>query len=106
MMHTYPLEIHAHTCLWITAETGLKGRTFRANILNRRGSTLLELLYQALSQDRGLVVQAEDCDVEELRQRLYRERTKAQDPALEVLSFVISPTDPTQIWIVRKDANS
>jgi hypothetical protein len=64
---------------------------------------LLELLYQALSQDRGLVVQAEDCDVEELRQRLYRERRKAQDTELDVLALVVSPTDTTQLWIVRKD---
>src|SRR6185312_3019851 len=69
-----------------------------------RGTPLLELLYQALSQDRGLVVEAEDCDVEELRQRLYRERKKAQDPDLDILSFVPSPTDPNQLWIVRKDA--
>lgn len=65
---------------------------------------MLELLYQALHEDRGLVVQAEDCSVDDLRQRLYRERTKAKDPSLEVLAFVISPTDPTQLWIVRKDA--
>lgn len=64
---------------------------------------MLELLYEALRQDRGLVVQAEDCDIEELRQKLYRERKKAQDADLEVLAFVLSPTDPTQLWIVRKD---
>lgn len=68
------------------------------------GEYMLELLYQALSNDRGLVVQAEDCDIEELRQRLYRERKKAQDPDLEKLAMVPSPTDPTQLWIVRKDA--
>lgn len=67
---------------------------------------MLELLYQALTEDRGLVVQAEDCDIEELRQRLYRERKKAQDPDLEKLAMVPSPTDPTQLWIVRKDAMS
>lgn len=67
-----------------------------------RSPAILELLYQALSSDRGIVIQAEDCDVEELRQRLYRERKKAQDTTLDVLAFVLSPTDPTQIWIVKK----
>lgn len=65
---------------------------------------MLELLYQALSSDRGLVLQCEDCDVEQLRQKLYQERKKAQDVSLDVLAFVPSPTDPTQLWIVRKDA--
>jgi hypothetical protein len=64
---------------------------------------MLELLYQALTEDRGLVLQTEG-DVEAVRQRLYRERDKAQDPSLDVLSFVPSPTDPTQLWIVKREA--
>jgi hypothetical protein len=63
---------------------------------------MLELLYQALSEDRGLVIQTEG-DIEAVRQRLYREREKAQDPELDILSFVPSPTDPTQLWIVKRD---
>ena len=63
---------------------------------------MLEILYQALASDRGVVVQADDCDVEDVRQRLYRERSKAQDEALQELSFVVSPTDPTQLWILRR----
>lgn len=64
---------------------------------------MLELLYQALAEDRGLVLQTEG-DVEALRQRLYREREKAKDPELDILSFVPSPTDPTQLWIVKREA--
>lgn len=59
----------------------------------------LELLYRALNSKYGTVVTTND--PERLRQQLYPLRKK--DAALECLSFVISPFNPTsQLWIVKQ----
>lgn len=60
----------------------------------------LSLLYEALSQTSGLVLQVSD--VERARQKLYKLRADAKDPDLDCLSLVPSPTDKTQLWIVKK----
>jgi len=63
---------------------------------------MLELLYAALHSPHGVVVDTYG-DFERVRQRLYNLRRETQDPDLAVLSFVASPADPTQLWIVKND---
>ena len=61
----------------------------------------VDLLYQALASESGIEVETSSPD--RLRQKLYAERRKAEDPDLNSLSFVISPTHPTtHLWIIRK----
>lgn len=59
---------------------------------------LTELLYDALRTPRGTVIQTEDA--ERLRQRLYTIRKESED--FTQLSFVISPINGLDLWIVRK----
>lgn len=60
---------------------------------------LIDLLYQALNSQSGIVVKT--TSPERLRQKLYAERKVDQD--LACLSFTISPTDPQgELWIVKK----
>lgn len=62
----------------------------------------LEYLYDALRSPRGIVLRTND--VERLRAKLYATRKETLDPDLEVLSFIPSPTDPSELWLVRKGA--
>ena len=62
---------------------------------------MLDHLYAALHSPRGIIIQTEDA--EKLRQRYYAIRRETLDPDLDRLSFIISPTDPSQLWIVRND---
>lgn len=63
----------------------------------------LEFWYAALRADIGVVIDTDN--VSRLQQKLYIARREAQDPSLEGLSIVISPTSPsTQLWIVKRDA--
>lgn len=59
---------------------------------------LTELLYDALRTPFGTVIQTED--PERLRQKLYAVRKESEDFA--VLSFVISPINGMDLWIIRK----
>lgn len=59
---------------------------------------LAELLYDALRTPLGTVIQTEDA--ERLRQKLYAVRRENQDFA--PLSFVISPINGLDLWIVNK----
>jgi len=59
------------------------------------------LLYRALTTPLGIVVECHETDgPQRLRMKLYPLR-KAQ-PEFDPLSFVLSPMNPTQLWIVRK----
>lgn len=58
---------------------------------------LAELLYQAYAAEFGIVVETDD--VELLRQKLYTIRR--ENPDLSCLSFVISPFNASDLWIVR-----
>jgi hypothetical protein len=61
---------------------------------------VIELLYQALVEEIGIVVSC--TDPEKLRNRLYLEKKK--DPEFEKLSFFISPINPTsELWIAKID---
>ncbi len=62
---------------------------------------MLEHLYAALRSPLGVVLTITEGDFESVRQKLYRLRRETMDPALTHLSFVQSPTDPTQLWIVN-----
>lgn len=61
---------------------------------------LLELMYDALYQPRGVVVETNS--PERLRQKLYKIR-KDHAPTFDNIAFIISPTEPnTQLWIIKK----
>lgn len=59
---------------------------------------LTELLYDALRTPLGTVIQTED--PERLRQKLYAIRKESED--FTQLSFVISPINGIDLWIVNK----
>jgi len=61
---------------------------------------MLEHLYNALASPFGIILECND--VRALRQRLYTERRAAQDPQLNLLSFVPSPFNPQQLWLVKR----
>jgi hypothetical protein len=58
---------------------------------------LIQYLYDAVSSEYGIVVVTDD--PERLRQKLYPLRK--QDELFECLSFVISPLNNQDLWIVR-----
>jgi hypothetical protein len=59
---------------------------------------LTEILYDATRTPLGLVIETNDA--ERLRQKLYAIRK--DDPALHALSFVISPFNGSDLWILNK----
>ena len=58
---------------------------------------LLELLYAAVHAERGVVVETDDAEF--LRQKLYRLRS--EDPSFASLSFIISPINKFDLWIIK-----
>lgn len=60
-------------------------------------SDLAELLYSAYASDFGIVVETNDAEF--LRQKLYPIRK--ENPDLSVLSFIISPFNNSDLWIVK-----
>lgn len=63
-------------------------------------SRLLELLYNAKNSDYGIVVETESADF--LRQKLYALRREYGEE-FEQLSFVISPLNGADLWILNKE---
>ena len=63
---------------------------------------LLEHLYAALRSPLGVVIETDD--PEYLRQKLYPMRKK--DPDFSILSFIISPMNGMDLWILRKPDNA
>lgn len=59
-------------------------------------------MFEAMSQDIGVVVETDD--VEAWRAKAYKVR-KEQAPTFDALSFITSPTNPAQIWIVKKNGS-
>jgi hypothetical protein len=59
---------------------------------------MLELLFEALMSEYGVVV---ECDEPlRLRAKLYTERVK--DPQFKCLSFALSPDNPkSELWIIK-----
>jgi hypothetical protein len=62
--------------------------------------SFLDLWYQAAASPCGVCVFTTDRDA--LRQKLYASRAAAADPDLDKLSLVLSPTDETHVWIVKR----
>ncbi len=63
-------------------------------------SALAELLYEAYASEFGVVVETDD--PERLRQKLYVIRK--ENPDLLCLSFVISPFNGSDLWIIKQGA--
>lgn len=64
-------------------------------------SVSVELWYQALATPLGVIVRVSD--PERAKMRLYALRKEANDPDLDSLSIVQSPTNPgEELWIVRR----
>lgn len=57
----------------------------------------LELLYAALHAAFGVVIETDNAEL--LRQKLYALRK--EDPAFDALSFVISPINGVDLWIIK-----
>jgi hypothetical protein len=64
--------------------------------------TLLSLLYDAVRSPLGIVV--ETSDPEFLRQKLYPLRKR--EPEFEPLSFLISPINGVDLWILKRPTES
>ena len=59
----------------------------------------MELLYQALASDFGIIVQ--EAEIERLKQRLYAARKG--NTQFNSLSILTSPTAPTtELWIAKR----
>lgn len=63
-------------------------------------SQMLELWYAALREDIGVVIETDDPD--RCIQKLYAARRQAQDPDLNAISIVRSPTDNFHLWLVKR----
>lgn len=59
---------------------------------------LMELLYNALRSPSGTIIETDDAEF--LRQKLYAIRR--ENAEFVNLSFVISPANGTDLWIVNK----
>lgn len=58
--------------------------------------------YEALGSAFGIVV--ETSDPERYRAKMYALRKETNDPMLENISIVISPSNPaTHVWLVKKE---
>lgn len=61
---------------------------------------LLEILYEALRSDHGIVVESND--PHRLRQQLYPLRQAHLDE-FESLTFIIDPFFPENLWVCKKE---
>lgn len=59
---------------------------------------LVELLYAAYHSELGVCVETDD--PERLRQKLYP--MKKDNPDFDNLSFIISPLNPSDLWIIKQ----
>lgn len=63
---------------------------------------LIGHLYDALDTEFGIVVETEN--PERLRQKLYPLRKSG--PLFEPLAFVLSPINPTHLWILKRPSDA
>ncbi len=68
---------------------------------NEERPTVLEFLYRALRSARGIAIR-HDGEFEPIRQKLYAARRDSCDHDLDALGFTRDPTDPQQIFVVKK----
>ena len=59
---------------------------------------MIELWYEALASDYGIVVETNDRRL--CRERLYHARRTAGDPDLDQISIIV-PSIPNELWLVR-----
>lgn len=67
-------------------------------------SPKLELWYEALASEFGLILSVSDPEF--VRQKLYALRAKSGDADLESISLVVSPTNPQELWMVKRNEKS
>ena len=60
----------------------------------------LDLWYQALASEHGIVIESNDVD--RTIQRLYRDRDKSGDESLKSIKIKRSPTVESQIWLLKQ----
>ena len=65
---------------------------------------MLEYFYKALRSKFGIYLGCSN--VAALRGKLYQERANALDPDLDIISLVISPFNPNQLWLVKREVNA
>ena len=64
-------------------------------------ASLPEIWYAALASQRGIAIHTDDPAF--ARQKLYAIRRALQDPDLEGISIMTSPTAPDcELWLVKK----
>lgn len=61
---------------------------------------MIEFWYQALAADVGIVITTDDPT--RCIQKLYAARKEAGDLELDSISIVRSPTNPVEIWLVKR----
>lgn len=59
--------------------------------------------YAALGSEKGVVITTNNTAL--CIQRLYAARKKANDPDLDGISIVQSPTVPGELWLVKRKSN-
>jgi hypothetical protein len=59
-----------------------------------------DLWYAALASECGVAILTDDPAF--LKQKLYAIRKGLSDPDLESISIMTSPTDPNEIWLVKR----
>lgn len=62
---------------------------------------MIELLHLALAAPLGIIIETPD-DPERVRQKLYAARRESED--FSCLSICMSPVNPQQLWLVKKNA--
>lgn len=69
-----------------------------------RKESILHFWYQALSTPYGVEIQCIP-DIETIRGQLYQCRAEVKDDDLKKVALCVSPFDPGNLWLVRKEAN-
>lgn len=65
---------------------------------------MLEFWYHALASPHGIKVST--IDMAAAKRQLYAARSQARDQSLDGIALVPSRSDPTILFLVRKDATS
>lgn len=60
----------------------------------------LTLWYEALGSPLGIIIETDD--PVKARARLYAFRKEANDPDLEQISILPSPTNPSHLWLIKR----
>jgi hypothetical protein len=69
--------------------------------MSKGENPLVEFLYAALHSSLGVVVRTTG-KADSLRSRFYQVRKDVADPQLDDLIVRPSPTDPQEVWLMKK----